>query len=109
MLAALTDAHDIFKAKRINGRFALILCLFADSMFVLQLHTDEIATLGLLTIIHVNQLLHGNVSERAAQRVTAFLHRAAFKHLFYRFMLELFLHGESLSGDTCSFFFNQPS
>lgn len=57
----------LFKGKRINSRFALILCLFADSMFVQQLHTDEIETSGLLTIIHVNQLLHGNISERAAQ------------------------------------------
>lgn len=36
-------------------------------MFIQQLHTDEIETSGLLTIIHVNQLLHGNMSQREAQ------------------------------------------
>lgn len=58
----------IFKGECINGRFALILCLFADLLFIQQLHTDKIVTSGLLTIIHVNQLLHGNISERASQK-----------------------------------------
>lgn len=59
----------VFKGKSISSRFALILCLFADSVFIQQLHTDEIETSGLLTIIHVNQLLHGNISERATQKI----------------------------------------
>lgn len=79
-----TLAIHFFKGGRIDGRFALILCLFADSVFIQQMHADEIATLGLLTIIHVNQLLHGNVSKRAAQNIFT---PPPNIYIFYRFML----------------------
>lgn len=86
--------------------FTLILCLFAHSVFVQQLHTDEIGTSGLLTISYANRVLLGNIQYLKKQH-RIFLHHTTTKYLFYT--VELFfsfiLTRKGFHGDTCPFIY----